>query len=294
MTWGSNYIYNDQFGRCSDGRLTPDARIAECIHSLKFAGITSGAMANVLDALADAFIDKSDYGTAIAAYDKAITITTNNDQAFQRYLHARAYLNWGKLDIAYDEFTKLLADGSPLAYAGIGEVAANRGQYDDAVKYYDTALSKLDAYTYFRLGLASVYARMGEYENAMKYDDAAVRDDSWSDWPYRARCWDRATSNRDLDAALADCNRSLEILPDYFDTFDSRGLVRFRQGRWDDAIADYDTALEHNPQCSSALFMRGIVEMRKGDQAKGQADIAQAETIYPQISAQYAVYGIAP
>lgn len=293
--WGSYYIYNDQFGRCGDGRLTPDTRVAECIHGLKFAGLSSYGMTTLLDGLANAFLDKSDYANAIAVYDKAVKTTTNNDQAFQRYLRARAYLNWGKTDVAYDEFTKLLQDsGSTYAYAGVADVAADRGQYGDALKYYGIAITKLDTYAYYLIGRASVFARMGEYENAMKDDDTAVGDDSNSEWPYRSRCWHRAISNRDLDAALADCNRSLEILPDYFDTLDTRGLVRFRQGRWDDAIADYDAALRHDPQSASALFMRGIAEMRKGDHSKGQADIAQAEAIYPRISAQYAVYGIAP
>lgn len=294
-SWGRYYISNDRFGRCGDERLSPDVRVQNCVRSIKNSMLTDYGVNYTLGELAAALLDESDFKNAITVYDRAVKATSKSDQAYFRFLRGMTYLRWGKADIASEEFTKLLHDtDSPYGYAGLAEVATDQGNYKQAIELFNRAYNANTANYGIEMERATAYAAMGDYDAAMKDDmDVASYYPLWF-WPLSNRCWDRATSDRELDAALADCNRALDNLPDNPDTLDARGLVRFRQGRFDDAIADYNAALSHNPKMASALFMRGVTELRKGEKEKGEADVQQAEAIYPLIGSRYAIYGISP
>ena len=47
--------------------------------------------------------------------------------------------------------------------------------------------------------------------------------------PSAGRCWARALTGRDLDKALADCDRALRLAPKTPEFLDSRGLVHLRR-----------------------------------------------------------------
>ena len=294
-SWGRFYISNDRFGRCGDERLSPDIRAQNCVRSIKNTMLTDYGVNYTLGGLADAFLDESDYKSAIVVYDKAIKATRHSDQTVFRYLRGMSYLRWGKQDVASEEFAKIVQEANnSYGYVGLAEVAADRGDYKQAIELFDRAYNANTANYDIELQRAAVYTAMGDYDKAMKDDSDIAGYYPNFFYPFANRCWDRAVSNRDLDSALSDCNHALDILPDDPDTLDSRGMVRFRQGRLDDALADYNAALSHNPRMASALFMRGIVELRKGDAEKGEADIQQANNVYPLIGAKFAIYGIAP
>src|SRR6185503_12799743 len=57
---------------------------------------------------------------------------------------------------------------------------------------------------------------------------------------YNDRCWARAVANIDVDAALADCNEALRLMPDFVPALDSRAFLHLRGGRFQEAIADYE------------------------------------------------------
>ena len=84
---------------------------------------------------------------------------------------------------------------------------------------------------------------------------------------YNNRCWLRATANRDLPLALADCDASVGLAPNDAGSLDSRGFLYLRLGRLDEAIADYDAALKINPRLAGSSYGRGLAKRKKGDQA---------------------------
>jgi tetratricopeptide (TPR) repeat protein len=134
----------------------------------------------------------------------------------------------------------------------------------------------------------------GDYDGAIKALDAASRlEPEWAA-SYNMRCFYRAEANKDLDAALADCNQALKLAPDESSIFDSRGLVYFRQGQLDLALKDYDQAVKLKPEYSSSLYMRGIVKRRLKKGREGDTDIAAAKKLYPGVVADYRKYGITP
>ena len=164
-----------------------------------------------------------------------------------------------------------------------------------------------------RLGLGQLYGGLGDYSDAM---------DQINEWlshhpqPYdqaeglNARCWARATADRDLQKALDDCDRALDMRPsgdaetgsiirqplaaDDPDILDSRGLVYLRLGNPHDAINDYDSALKINPRIASSLYGRGLAELSLGEKSEGQADLAAAASIDSGVAKRYATMGLTP
>jgi len=68
----------------------------------------------------------------------------------------------------------------------------------------------------------------------------------------------------DLAAAVADCDRAIELLPNGPDramAYNNRGRARHAQGDVAEAIADYDRAIELAPQLSAAYNNRATRPM---------------------------------
>ncbi len=134
----------------------------------------------------------------------------------------------------------------------------------------------------------------GDYDGAMKDLDAALKLKADDASTINLRCFLRAEANRDLPAALTDCDRAVGLAPTNADFLDSRGLAHFRLGQFDLALRDYEAALSHNTRLTSSRFMHGVVLRRMGREKEGDAEIATAEQSDPDVAADYARYGIAP
>jgi hypothetical protein len=138
----------------------------------------------------------------------------------------------------------------------------------------------------------NAYLEKGDYPHAIvDFDQQSVIQPTNST-VWNNRCWARVLANRELQRALADCNKSLDLAPDQFRTLDSRGLVYFRLGELDKAITDYNAALKIDDQLSTSLYGRGLAKMKRGDRTGGDADIAAAKKINSDIVEQFAGYGI--
>jgi tetratricopeptide (TPR) repeat protein/predicted aspartyl protease len=164
-----------------------------------------------------------------------------------------------------------------------------------------------------RLRLSSDYGELGDYSAAI------TQVDQWLDnhrplneqaIGLNERCWLRASANRDLQAALDDCNRALTIRPYGADEtgslirrargpqnpgyLDSRGLVYLRLGDLKNAVHDYDTALQIDPKIATSLYGRGLAELREGQKTQGEADLAAGEKVYGGVGKIFANMGLAP
>jgi len=71
---------------------------------------------------------------------------------------------------------------------------------------------------------------------------------------------------RQYDLAIADCNRSIQLKPDFSEAFNNRGLAYSGKGQYDQAIADYQQALKLNTNVKNAA-----VNLRKAQEAKAKA-----------------------
>src|SRR5262249_24291014 len=148
-----------------------------------------------------------------------------------------------------------------------------RNEYDLAIEDYDRAIQikPNDATAIADRGMAEDHQH--DFHRALMDYDSAIALDPHNPKFLNARCWLRAETNSELSLALADCNASLALAPNVPNTFDSRGAVYFRQGRYREAIADFDTALRANSRLSSSLYVRGLARCHVEDCVAGRADI---------------------
>jgi tetratricopeptide (TPR) repeat protein/predicted aspartyl protease len=163
-----------------------------------------------------------------------------------------------------------------------------------------------------RLTLSDMYNRLGDYPAALGQvdqwlDSHRLRSERVAG--LNSRCWLRATANRDLQAALDDCNHALAIrprapsesgslivnaAPEDPVVLNSRGLVYLRLGNLNGAIRDYNVALQIDPNMASSLYGRGLAELHEGQKTQGHADLAAAEKLDGGIAQSFASMGLSP
>ena len=85
----------------------------------------------------------------------------------------------------------------------------------------------------------------------------------------------------DLDAALADFGRAIELDPRCAEAFNNRGVVRLARGDLDGARTDFDEAIGLNPCYAEAFYHRGLVRHLRDDFLGALADLDQALRINP-------------
>jgi len=80
----------------------------------------------------------------------------------------------------------------------------------------------------------------------------------------------------DLDGAIADYDRAIELNPKYARAYNSRGNAKDDKGDSDGAIADYTQAIKFDPKYAIAYYNRGIAKAKRGDLDGAVADYTRA------------------
>ena len=180
------------------------------------------------------------------------------------------------------------------AYLNRGIVHEDIQDFDRAFADYDTAIRINPKYAYAYVNRGDIHERRGN--RPLAFDDFAtalrLEPNDANNW--NVRCWALVRANIELNQALSDCNRAIEINSKSAVFFKNRGMVHFRLGNYQQAIADLDVALGISPRMSNSLYLRGLSKLKIGNASGGDADIAAAKSIRPGIVAEYAGYGIRP
>jgi len=193
------------------------------------------------------------YDYAIADYNKAIEL----DPCYQW-----PYLNRGLAYFAQEQYTQAINDfnkaleldpnntsalqNKQLAYANRGYLKKNKlNDTDGAIEDYTIALT-------------------------LNPDDAIV-------------LCNRGNSLRDkgdINGALNDYNKTVELAPDWGRGYASRGyLLLYHMGEIEKALADFNIALTIDPEDAITYTNRGNAKVRMGDGEGAQADFAMADSL---------------
>lgn len=140
---------------------------------------------------------------------------------------------------------------------------------------------------------AKAFSDSGDQERAIKDYTRVIELGADSAIPRNGRCWSLAILGRELDAALSDCDKAVQLAPADANTFNSRGFVRYRRGDYAGAVRDYSASLALNPDSASSNYMRGRAKAGLGDPTAGQ-DIDKGVAIEAGVVERYAGYGVAP
>jgi tetratricopeptide (TPR) repeat protein len=233
------------------------------------------------------------WGRTIDDFNQAIQLNPNYAEAFNNRGYARNHLNQF-MGAIYDLDTaiKLKPDYFEAFYnRGISYI--HLGQYPRALQDFDEAARLNPAYLDAVYGRATAHAHMGDYALAVADYTRVIAARPGDAEAYNGRCFARAGWGQELEGALADCNRSLHLVPGNADTLDSRALVDFRLGRFGDVLADTDAALKIDGNKASSLYIRGLAKLR-GGLGGGKADIATATAMDATVATMFTGYGVAP
>jgi tetratricopeptide (TPR) repeat protein len=231
---------------------------------------------------------------AQADLDRAVSIDASLPN-LQRRAALSAHL--GDKAKAAEDYKAMLAldPSSKRAMAQLGVLQADTGQKPAAL---DGINAQIDAAgedkPEWLSAKAQILAEAGDATGAIAALDEAATTKPGNPGFLNERCWVKGTLNTQLDTALQDCTRAIELSSNNAAALDSRSLVYFRQKRFPEALADANAALDLMPSLANALFLRAVIERASGDRAHGDVDLANAKLIAPRIAEDYARWKIVP
>src|SRR5205085_360952 len=91
----------------------------------------------------------------------------------------------------------------------------------------------------------------------------------------------------ELDDALTDFDRSLEIAPRNAEAWLNRGVAKHRKGELDEALADFNQAIATYPRHETALYNRGVILFARNETDKALADFDKTLSINPRNAEAY-------
>jgi Flp pilus assembly protein TadD len=91
----------------------------------------------------------------------------------------------------------------------------------------------------------------------------------------------------EVDRAIADYDRAIELKPDYAAAYNNRGVAYIHKGEVDRAIADFDRAIELEPDYALAYYNRGVAYLLKGEVDRAIADFDRAIELKPDYAEAY-------
>jgi len=235
-----------------------------------------------------------DYAGAIPDLTKALNI----EPAAEVYLW-RAY-NYKMTGDAARQLADLerAIELDPSSAGALEQLAVYRldhGQKDAALAMLEERIQAggKDAPSYM-MAKADLLGRSGAKDAALATSDAAVTADPANAALLNLRCWLKGTLQVQIDSALADCTRSIELNGDRAAALDSRAMVYFRQGRLNEAMADLNSVLANSPDIAASLYLRGVILGQQGKTDEARGALASARLISPLIDQDYSRWGIKP
>lgn len=86
----------------------------------------------------------------------------------------------------------------------------------------------------------------------------------------------------EVDKAIEDYTRVIQIQPDFLDTYVARGYSYAKKGDLESAIEDYSLALRVDPDLFEARFNRALAYEQKGDLDSAVEDYQRAYDVNPE------------
>ena len=123
------------------------------------------------------------------------------------------------------------------------------------------------------------YKKEGYLKRGLAACDRAIKSGDFSGKTlatyYRQRADWKARMD-DLNGAMADFNKSIELNKDDHESFDYRGDLWVKMGNDERALADYEQANRLKPTYAASYFSRGEIFRKRGDKEQAIAEYEKA------------------
>ncbi len=229
---------------------------------------------------------------ALADLNKAVSL---DGEAATLLRRAGLLETLGQKDKARADYEAALSldPSSRFALTRLGLLQVEAGQKDAALAPIEQHLATADEdKPDWLMAKAQLLARAGDSAGAVAAMDEAIQAKSANAVLFNQRCWIKGTLNVQLDSALTDCTRSIELSENNTSAFDSRAMVYYRLNRLNEALADVDAALDRNPAAAASLYLRAAIERKMGKTKSADEDLANARLLSPRIDEDYIRWGV--
>jgi tetratricopeptide (TPR) repeat protein len=126
-------------------------------------------------------------------------------------------------------------------------------------------------------------AKNGDLDGAIADFNRAIEIDPKDDAPYFNRAQAKWLK-KDTAGAIADYTRAIELGSTNPAAYNNRGNARAEKNDRDGAIADYTRAIELKPDYARAYYNRATVKKDKGDKKGAEADFKTAKKLDPELA----------
>lgn len=243
---------------CLNGAAPANDMVAICTDVLKMTSLPPDELARAHVDRGRAYAAQQQYGTAINDYTLALGILPNYEYALVN--RGSAFFNMDQLGAAMNDYNAAVAANpqDPNAFGLRADLEARQNNLRAALVDYQKAVS--------------------------------LQPTNPNGW--KGMCLMRAELNIELEEALANCNRAIQLDPNTGLFYNALGLVQLRRNDNQGTIDAYSRALALQPNVATSLFGRGLAEQRSGNMANALRDMAAARTIQANIDQVYSGLGI--
>ena len=166
----------------------------------------------------------------------------------------------------------------------------NKGNYTEALEFFDKELKEHPKNGYAHLGKAAIYFEQNHYDEVVSSLDRALRLIPKKDKIMASRAYllkgQTLLTTTDTVAALTEMAEAIRLDPKFPEAYEKRGQVYYEQKRYDLADADYNKLMELNP-----ADLMGYMGLGRNLQAKGQHD--EAIQLFGKVIGMYPDYSSA-
>ncbi|WP_271078141.1 DUF3857 domain-containing protein [Aurantiacibacter sp. MUD61] len=232
-----------------------------------------------------------DYEAALADYD---VFVEEEPSAWVYAQRALLHRRLGNIEAAIADLREAYdlnpSAANARALAGLLTYSGNPQEALELLEY--TPVSDDDR-VYHVDDLGTAMAISGNVDAGFALIEEMVADFPQNSTALNGDCWFRGLFATQLDTALERCTQAVERAANPSNAIDSRALVRFRLGQFEEALADLDQALAMSPSQAASHYLRGIVRLHAGD-AGGREDMEIGLLMAPEVEATYSFHGITP
>ncbi len=187
--------------------------------------------------------------------------------------------NYEKAEKQFDEALKIFPKYY-LALAAKGKIIAAKGDFANAVNYYQSAAQKIPL-TETAIQLGNLYAKSGYPENAEKqYELAELIEKNFGNTDQRRLALLWADRDLKLVEALEIAKKEHELRKDIF-TADIYAWCLFKNGNFQEAKAASDEAMRLNTKEAQFFYHAGMIESELGNQKKAKELLQKALKLNP-------------
>lgn len=235
--------------------------------------------------------------TSIARMERAFAAARSagmhaENIAWTEYMLGFEYFRIGQVANAEKSYEASLAayPGYHRAIAGLAELRASQGHYDEAIRLYQQALGVIPMPAY-AAELGDVYARVGRIDEANKEYELV-------EYIARLSTLSKSVFNRELalfyaahdmklNQAVALARNELAVRRDVY-TWDALAFVLYVNGQYKEAAAAVVHSLRLGTQDPLLFFHAGMIEHAQGNNRDARRYLKQALTLNPHFHVFYA------